>query len=107
MDDELKRLPKRVTCPDADSPVQVAPDGTRGTFRIVALESNTGKVGWGGQPDIAFPEDIRETGVFVGITTQNVPLYDAGYGEIVEGDLGLYWVAARVADEGICWLRVK
>ena len=79
-----------------------------GTFRIVALGNNTDKVGWGGEPNLAFPEDERETdGPLVGVTTQNVPLYDAGYGEVFTGDLGTLWVAARIANEGICWFRIK
>ncbi|MCH8851608.1 MAG: hypothetical protein IID41_03035 [Planctomycetes bacterium] len=109
MQDAERRVSKRVTCPNAGTAVQIAPDKTTvGTFRVVALTSNTDKVGWGGEPDLSFTDDERVTGgPIVAAGTQNVPLFDAGYGQTIRGDLGLWWVNARVDDEGICWIRIE
>ncbi len=107
MEHEPKRLQDRVPCPTANTPVQLAPMGTTGTFDVRAFDNNTDKIGFGGEPDAYVGDDERTTdGPLVGATTQNVPLYDAGYGRYVTGDLGLWWVAARVAGEGVCWFRV-
>lgn len=102
-------LPKRITAPNAGRPVQLAPDGTpRGVFRVTALANNTDKVGFGGEPDDVLPEDQRLiNGPISAAATQNVPLYDPGYGLTIRGDLSLWWVDVRVDDEGACWVRIE
>lgn len=106
--EKVPRLNNRVTCEDAGTPEFLAPSGTLGTFLIQALGDNTDKIALGGEPDIALPDEQREhEGPISAAATQNAPLFDPGYSLIFEGDLGTMWVDVRVADEGVCWLRLK
>lgn len=108
MENASKRKSDRVTAPTVDQAFQVAPLGTTGTFRLEALNNNTGFVAFGGEPDQSFPdEQAVSAGPNASETTQNAPLYEAGYGLYVEGDLGHFWFAVSVADEGICWQRIR
>ncbi len=104
--DEPRRLNKRVPTDEAGQPKQLAPLGTRGTFIIQALGNNTDKIALGGEPDLSLPDDEREhLGPISAVLTQNAPLFKAGYSIVVTGDLGHWWVDARIKGEGVCWLR--
>ena len=100
---------KRVTVSEAGRPKQLAPDGTpAGVFRVVALNTNTDKIGLGGEPDWSLADDRRLVdGPISAAATQNVPLYDPGYGRTIRGDLSKWWVDVRVANEGVCWVRIE
>ncbi len=104
----LNEINKRVTAPNAGSPIQIAPNGTVGTFYVQALGDNAGKVAIGGEPDIPLPEDERlHTGPISATATQSAPLFSAGYGLWIVGDLGDFWFDVQTADDGLCWLRVE
>lgn len=108
MAEHVRRLNKRVTVDDAGTPKFIAPMGTMGTFIIQALGANTLPIALGGEPDISLPEDEREhKGPISAADTQNAPLFHPGHSIEWAGDLGTLWVDARVAGEGVCWLRIK
>ena len=108
MDHVSKRMSKRVIAPIVDQAFQVAPMGTTGTFKLVALNNNTGDVAFGGEPDLSFPDDQTVSGgPNASSATQNAPLYAAGEGLFIEGDLGDWWFAVSVVDEGIAWQKIK
>lgn len=107
-DGTLAQINKRVTAPDAGTPVQIAPLGTVGTFYVQALGDNTGKIAIGGEPDISFPDDERLlAGPVAATATQSAPLFSKGYGLWIDGDLGRFWFDVQTADDGLCWLRTK
>lgn len=107
-DDEPRRLNRRITAPEPGTPVFLASKGTTGTFLIQALGNNTDKIALGGEPDISLPGDeLQHAGPIAAAATQNAPLWKAGYSIEVTDDLGNWWVDVRVANEGVCWLRIS
>ncbi len=103
----VSRLNNRVTCPDAGTPQQLAPNRTMGKFIIQALGDNATPIALGGEPDIPLFDEQREhDGPVSATATQNAPLFDPGYSLMFEGDIGSLWVDVQTAGDGVCWLRV-